>query len=349
MPIAIDLFCGVGGLTHGLQRAGIDVAAGIDVDESCRFAYEVNNNSRFLNMDIRNVTFNTINQYFEGADNKVLVGCAPCQPFSTYSNSVSMDRKLDKWYLLDEFARLISEIMPDYVSMENVPNLMRQEVFMNFVNELETLGYSVVYSLLYCPDYGIPQSRTRLVLIATLHGEIHMPIRTHVPENYVTVRDSIGYLPPIKSGGVHPNDIIHQSSRLSEINMRRIRQSKPGGSWKDWDKNLVAECHQKDSGRTYSSVYGRMEWDKVSPTITTQFNGFGNGRFGHPEQDRALSIREGAILQSFPIDYIFHEEGIEFNKGNITRHIGNAVPVRLGEVVGMQIMNHIQQRQGNNE
>lgn len=343
MPVAVDLFCGVGGLTHGMQRAGINVVAGIDVDGSCRFAYEVNNNAQFISMDIREVKSEIINEYFEGADYTVLVGCAPCQPFSNYSNSVSMEKKLDKWYLLDEFSRLVREVLPDYVSMENVPNLMKHGVFANFVEGLKTLGYSVVYDLLYCPDYGIPQNRTRLVLLASRHGEIKIPDKTHTPENYVTVRQAIGHLPPLKSGEMNHEDIIHQCSALSNLNLRRIRQSVPGGSWRDWDQELVAKCHTKDSGSTYGSVYGRMEWDKVSPTITTQFNGFGNGRFGHPEQDRALSIREGAILQSFPMDYIFYKEGQEFKRGAITRHIGNAVPVRLGEIVGEQIINHIRQ------
>ena len=123
--------------------------------------------------------------------------------------------------------------------------------------------------------------------------------------------------------------------------MERIRQSVPGGTWKDWDPDLVAKCHSKKSGKTYGSVYGRMEWDKVSPTITTQFNGFGNGRFGHPKQDRALSLREGAILQTFPENYIFIDGEKEYLRSDIARHIGNAVPVRLGEVVGEAIINHI--------
>ncbi|HCC06823.1 MAG TPA: DNA (cytosine-5-)-methyltransferase [Clostridiales bacterium] len=338
---AVDLYSGVGGLTHGLIKSGINVTLGIDIDETCKYAYETNNNAKFLAKDVREIKSEDMLSYYEGSDYKVLVGCAPCQPFSNYSNTASEEKKKEKWFLLDEFSRLVMEIMPDIVSMENVPQLRKKDVFREFVDVLKGNGYYVDYDLIYCPDYGIPQSRTRLVLLASRLGKINLPQITHEKSTYVTVREIIGHLKPIEAGDRDEKDPLHIASSLSKKNMDRIKQSKPGGTWADWDKKLIAKCHKKKTGSTYTSVYGRMEWDKVSPTITTQFNGFGNGRFGHPEQNRGLSLREGALLQSFPENYIFFNNEKPIVMKNVSTHIGNAVPVRLGEVIGNEIIRHI--------
>lgn len=149
-------------------------------------------------------------------------------------------------------------------------------------------------------------------------------------------------LAPLAAGDVSLDDPLHRTSELSPLNLRRIRHSRPGGTWRDWPRELVAQCHKIKNGKTYPSVYGRMEWDQPSPTITTQFFGFGNGRFGHPEQDRAISLREGAILQSFPKDYRFVEPGGDYRFKTIGRLIGNAVPVRLGQVVGETVRRHLE-------
>ena len=139
---------------------------------------------------------------------------------------------------------------------------------------------------------------------------------------------------------------MHRSSKLSKTNRERIGQSIPGGTWRDWDEKLKVSCHNKKSGLTYPSVYGRMKWDEPSPTITTQFYGYGNGRFGHPEQNRAISLREGAILQSFPNDYIFIDERHPAKKRELGIHIGNAVPVELGRAIGISIQRHLQEYGG---
>ena len=233
--------------------------------------------------------------------------------------------------------------MPDVVSMENVPELRNEQVFFDFANSLKELGYNVNYQVVYCPDYGIPQNRKRLVLLASLRGEIELIAPTHSPENYRTVRDAIGELPPISDGDIDENDPLHNSAKLSDLNIRRIRQSVPGGTWRDWDENLKLKCHQKKTGKSYASIYGRMAWNNPSPTITTQFFGLGNGRFGHPEQDRALSMREGALLQSFPPDYTFYDYKSEFSRREVGIHIGNAVPVELGRAIGTTIMNHLEE------
>lgn len=222
-----------------------------------------------------------------------------------------------------------------------MPNLINEEVFNDFVNTLEELNYFVDYRVVYCPDYGVPQHRKRLVLLASRLGEINLIPPMYEKNNYLTVRDAIGHLQPIAAGEVCKEDLLHRSSSLSNINVRRIRQSVPGGTWRDWDDDLKLNCHKKKSGHTFPSVYGRMEWNKPSPTITTQFYGYGNGRFGHPEQNRAISLREGAILQSFPDDYIFIDDEHPARKRELGTHIGNAVPVELGRAIGISIQRHL--------
>lgn len=169
------------------------------------------------------------------------------------------------------------------------------------------------------------------------------------PDHYLSVRDTIGDLVPIRAGETAKKDPLHCASRLSTVNLKRIQNSIPGGTWRDWSLDLQLSCHKKKSGVTYPSVYGRMEWDVPSPTITTQFYGYGNGRFGHPEQDRALSIREGAMLQSFPAQYAFVPPNEKVNKRVLGIHIGNAVPVALGRAIGISIQNHIEEVEKNGE
>jgi DNA (cytosine-5)-methyltransferase 1 len=199
----------------------------------------------------------------------------------------------------------------------------------------------VSYTNVYAPDYGIPQKRRRLVLLASMYGEINIIPPTHSPENYVTLQDAIGDLPSVKAGEVSSVDPLHRSIKLKEINLKRIRASKPNGTWEDWEDDLKLACHKKKTGRTYKAVYGRMSWEEPASTITTQFHNYGTGRFGHPEQDRALTLREGALLQTFPPDYKFFEDESKVFIRKFGVHIGNAVPVDLGTVIGESIKAHI--------
>lgn len=341
----VDVFCGVGGLTHGFILEGFDVLAGIDADESCRYAFETNNEgARFIYKKIEDLTADEVLALYPKGHRKILVGCAPCQPYSAYNKKKG--KSDDKWRLLDEFGELICEVQPDIVSMENVPNLVsykKGRIYKNFKEKLERKGYSVTaYPELYCPDYGIPQQRTRLVMFASKRDDIDIISPTHTPDQYRTVRETIGHMEPIEAGDVSDSDPLHRSSRLSDLNLRRIRASSPGGTWRDWDEELIAACHRKVSGDGYVSVYGRMEWDIPAQTITTQFHGFGNGRFGHPEQDRAISLREGALLQTFPEHYEFVEPEKPHYFQVLGRHIGNAVPVDLGRVIARSIKRHLQ-------
>lgn len=344
----IDLFCGVGGLTHGLLKAGIEVKAGIDQDSNCKYAYETNNNAEFISDDITNIQGEQLLQkYWNDKNIKILVGCAPCQPFSNLSNTKKNKESSSKWNLLGEFKRLIGETKPDIVSMENVPNLSNKNIFNEFVDFLKEKKYFVEYKNVFCPDYGIPQRRRRLVLLASTKGEIKLLPKTHTPENYKTTKDAIGHLQPVVSGVTNQLDELHKAIKLSDKNLKRIRASKPKGTWLDWDKSLRLNCHKKKTGNTYKSVYGRMSWDEPSPTITTQFYNYGTGRFGHPDQDRALTMREAAILQTFPEKYRFYQNSDEICFKRIGAHIGNAVPVDLGYIIGMSIINHLKYTKDN--
>ena len=343
-PVAsvIDLFCGAGALSHGFLLEGFLVMCGYDLDEACRYPFEANNDAPFVRRDVAAINADELSREFSAHLPRVLIGCAPCQPFSRYSQG----HEDPKWTLLEDFSRLVVAVSPDVLSMENVPQLVRFKggsVFEAFVAALENAGYRVRWTIAHCPDFGVPQARSRLVLIASRHGEPPLPDPTQSEEGHVTVRDAIGEMPPLKAGGVDPGDPLHRARAMSDLNLQRIRVSAPGGTWRDWDDALVTDCHKKETGRGYASVYGRMIWDQPSPTITTQFYGFGNGRFGHPEQDRALSLREGAMLQTFPRDYAFFRPGEPRPVKSIGRMIGNAVPVCLARAIGRAIKTHLQE------
>lgn len=334
----IDLFCGAGGLTHGFKLEGLPVEVGIDLDPACRFPYEQNNNAVFIERDVSLLTGDELASLFPTGAFRVLAGCAPCQPFSTYSQRY--DTKRDrKWSLLNEFGRITQELHPDVVTMENVPAVKGHIVFRDFTEKLRKLGYSIWSDVVECADYGVPQTRRRLVLLASRYGSLKLIPPTHAQHR--TVRNTIGRMKSIAAGERSPRDRLHTASELSPINMARIRASKPGGSWRGWPARLVAECHKAASGKSYPSVYGRMEWDKPAPTMTTQCFGYGNGRFGHPTQNRAISLREAAILQSFPRTYKFVRPRDPVQFSVIGRLVGNAVPVNLGRAIARSIIAHL--------
>jgi len=336
---AVDIFCGAGGLTHGLIKSGVDVRLGVDIDPACEYPYTENNPSAFLLESVDDLSGKDIIKYYRKNGIKLLAGCAPCQTFSRYNQKAT--EADTRWWLLLQFSRLVKEVKPDLVTMENVPGLMEQNVFEQFLEDLKKLNYSITYSVVNCADYGVPQHRNRLVLIASRFGKIKLLSPKEFKGKLKTVRQAIGEMSKISEGSFCPKDPLHQSAALSETNLKRIKSSKPGGTWRDWSKKLVANCHKKKTGKSYPSVYGRMTWDDPSPTITTQFFGFGNGRFGHPEQDRAISLREGAILQSFPRRYKFVDHNQTVHKVQIGKLIGNAVPVSIGKLIGDSLYNHI--------
>lgn len=335
---AIDLFCGVGGLSTGLAAAGIHVVAGVDIDKACSYPFQANHpGALFVDEDVTKVKAEDLNALWSKGAVRLLAGCAPCQPFSSYARGKASDHL--KWGMLYQFARLVRETQPELVTMENVPGLEKQEPFHDFIETLEAGGYEVRYQVVNAADFGVPQRRRRLVLLASRIGPIDFPKPTTPgKENWITVKEAIGSLERIGHGEASEQDALHRSASLSELNLRRIRASKPGGTWRDWPEQLIADCHMKESGKHSAGVYGRMSWDSPAPTMTTLCNGFGNGRFGHPEQDRAISLREAAIFQSFPSDYIFHNPEEKIAIKTVARLIGNAVPPKLAQAVGQELV-----------
>ncbi len=339
----VDLFCGIGGLSYGMKSKGFKILAGFDLDWTCQYAYETNNEAKFVYKDIREVQREDIVPLYSKNAIKVLAGCAPCQPFSSYAFK-NKNKDENKYNLLYEFGRLVKEVQPDIVTMENVPAIASfklKSVLADFVGSLRKGGYNVNYQVVYCPGYGIPQTRKRLVLLASRLGDIKLIPPTHTKDNYVTVRDVIGNLPPIAAGETCPLDPLHRSRELSPLNMRRMLATPYGGSWKDWPEELLLDCHKKESGKSFGGVYGRMVWEEPAPTMTTLCTGIGNGRFGHPVQNRAISAREAALFQTFPLTYKFFPNEKEVSLTKASRYIGNAVPPKLGEVIAESIIQHI--------
>lgn len=340
---AIDLFCGAGGLTHGLVLAGVDVVAGVDIDKQAEFAYTTNNpGAEFLHWDLSHKNCRSIKKLFRPNKLRLLAGCAPCKPFSKLTNGI---KNHTDWDLLDYFGRFVRGVVPDLVTMENVPELADrgEEVFLRFVDTLETLDYSVDWRIVNCADYGVPQSRRRLVLLASRVGEIEVPKGAYpYPSRWKTVRRTVGDLLPLKIGEADPDDPLHVAPLLSPMNVRRL-QATPhdGGTRNEWPDELVLDCHRKKSGERYYSIYGRMWWDKPAPTMTTLCTGIGNGRFGHPEQDRSITLREAALFQSFPRRYAFWPAKQKLNRSAVSKLVGNAVPPKLGRALGTAMIQHV--------
>ena len=337
--VGVDLFCGAGGITLGMRNAGIDAQLGVDKEECFRRTYETNNpGSELLAADISKLSGKQLldSIRLKSDDGFILAACAPCQPFSAH-NKKNILRGYDdeRSNLLSQVSRIIEEIQkkPDYIFVENVPGLndARHPIFERFEEVLYRLRYTCVSDTIDAARYGVPQHRRRFILIGKRKiAHLSFPEPTHGPnkKDYETVGMWLKGLPPIRAGGASKSIPNHECRNLSQINLRRIRSvPKSGGSRDSFSKDLVLECHKKkDVG--HKDVYGRMDWDKPAPTITTKCVCLSNGRFGHPTQDRAMSIREAARLQTFPDSYIFYGSGIDSKAAQI----GNAVPVRLAAV-----------------
>ncbi len=340
-----DFFAGCGGASCGFRDAGMEISFALDHDAEARASFQANfPDTHFEFADIRNVSVEAVRLRVESERLKPVLfsGCAPCQPFSrqnTKRPSLDQDERVP---LLTYFANLVEGCRPDLVFVENVPGLQKldsdSQPFGDFLGRLEAAEYEVDYRPIKLARYGIPQSRRRLVLVASQHGTIHLPDETHGPgtpnERYGTVRDWISHLPPIQAGEEHDQIPNHRAANLSARNVERVKATPEGGGNRDWPDHLRLECHKDFSG--YTDVYGRMSWDTPASGLTTRCTSYSNGRFGHPEQDRAISIREAACLQTFPEDFVF-----EGSMASIARQIGNAVPTRLAKLVGQQFIEHL--------
>lgn len=349
---AIDFFCGAGGVTRGLLNARIDVICGIDIDPQAKRIFEENNvrsngqNVEYFQKDINKLTFVDISQrlHNEEYDKLIFVGCAPCQPF-TNLNTVKNKRKHEKNYLL-RFADYIEYFEPDFLFIENVPGITAEKyggILGNFKERLNRLNYHIVDKNINAKKYGIPQNRNRRILIASKNKSITFPEETHGKgkKDYVTIYDVLKEhkISSLKAGETDPNDSLHRAAKLSAKNLWRILHTpKDGGGRELWMKKKPVDCFVRHKG-AYRDVYSRMFWKKPSPTITTRFNSLSNGRFGHPEEDRAISLREGALFQTFPIGYKFYG-----SMATITKHIGNAVPVKLAEIFGLHFIEIIRKK-----
>lgn len=335
--IACDFFCGAGGLTRGLLDAGIRVVAGFDCDESCRDTYERNNpGAEFVLADLAARAPDELPVPESSADGEdmLFAACAPCQPFSLQRKG-SSDRRAT---LLGAFGDLVEAFQPAYVLVENVPGIARVpgfSTFRRFRGRLDANGYEHSYAVLNAKHYGVAQHRRRLVLLATKRGRPRLPEPTHGQHRrpFRTVRDAIARFPEIAAGERHPEISNHLAASVSLLNLERLRHTPPdGGGRDDWPEHLWLECHRGDY-KGHTDVYGRMRWDQPAPALTSRCNSVSNGRYGHPEQDRAISLREAASIQSFPDGYEFHGAARD-----VARQIGNAVPVRLAERLGKQIL-----------
>jgi DNA (cytosine-5)-methyltransferase 1 len=337
---AVDFFCGAGGVTRGFTDAGITVLGGIDIDIACKDTYEKNNSgSVFLNRDISKYSPQELQQDLNinpAQDDLVFVGCSPCQYYTTVNTT--KDKSVETRLLLVDFQRFVDYFKPAYIFIENVPGLERKQdsPLGEFKGFLKNNNYEFDDGVINAKYFGVPQNRRRYILIASrITDKINFPKEDK--RSLKTVSDAISdetIFPAIPAGYKDVTDFIHTASGIEEINLKRLQNtSKNGGSRKDWADNpdLQLECYKKHDG--HSDGYGRMSWDRVSPTITTKFHSISNGRYGHPEQNRAISLREGACLQSFPLGYKFYSKSL----GTIAKMIGNAVPPEMAKRIALQI------------
>jgi DNA (cytosine-5)-methyltransferase 1 len=337
-----DFFSGCGGTSQGMREAGLRVRLGIDVDRDAAKTYQSNfPGAHFIRRDIRGLKVKDVAQHINDRETGPMVfgACAPCQPFSKQSRRG--ERKDRRKNLLREFHRFVRFYRPEYVFIENVPGLQlvddAQGPFAKFQKLLTKLGYWHAHKVVYACHYGVPQRRRRLILIASRLGPISFPEPTHGPntkrKTLPTVWAAIGHLPRLKAGQIHPKILNHRAANLSDLNLKRIKATKSGGTRTLWPEGLVLSCHENHVGHT--DVYGRMAKNMPSAALTTRCISLSNGRFGHPTQHRAISVREAACLQTFPMDFEFFG-----SLASMSRQVGNAVPVAMARIFGEAIRRH---------
>lgn len=333
-----DFFSGCGGTSAGLRDAGMDIVFGLDFDPEASRTFQRNfPTTKFVRRDVRYYPTRLIKTMVSDCRSKghpiLFSGCAPCQPFSQQNGQrTDEDERIP---LLAHFGRFVKAYSPEFVLVENVPGIQTISSgagpLPKFLRTLERMGYSVATGVVDCCDYGVPQKRSRFVLLASLLGDIALPAQSHglgkdlVP--FSTVKDWIADLPPIQAGETHAEIANHRAAKLSTLNLERIKATPVGGGRRDWPKELRLTCHTGHSGHT--DVYGRLRWDTPASALTTRCISLSNGRFGHPTQARAISVREAARLQTFGDTFEF-----EGNLNSMAKQIGNAVPVLLAKSLG---------------
>jgi len=339
-----DFFSGCGGTSCGFQQAGLDIVLGLDNDKDAAETYRQNfQNADFIEADISQLETSTLAPWLSDRSSPVLFcGCAPCQPFSKQNRKRSdVDSRKN---LLGEFGRFVQDWLPDYVFIENVPGMQQLKrlggPLADFCQLLKKLGYSYELKVIPALWFGVPQTRERLVLIASRFDAICLPSATHGPGKlpFSCVSDWISGLRPLSAGSIDQFDSSHRAAVLSDLNLIRIASTPQGGGRESWPDHLLLKCHRSHKGHT--DVYGRLSWNKPASGLTTRCISYSNGRFGHPEQDRAISLREAACLQTFPMDFVFTG-----SLNSRARQVGNAVPPLMASNVGLTIKAHFEGRQ----
>ena len=338
----IDSFSGAGGLCLGLTRAGFEVVYSFDIAPLA--IATINANPKYFKghkAEVRDIYDIDAHKLLASLGIKVgeldlLAGGPPCQGFSVQRRGADTDERNQ---LVKEYVDKVIAIRPKTFILENVPGIEGKrghEILHKSLHEIENAGYFIHEKVLDAQDYSVPQRRKRIVIVGERKDHPTAMFEYPIPQGKkVTVRDAIGNLPePPLDGTEHPELPLHRRDRLSPRNIERLKHLKPGQGRDFLPPELLCDCHKISSKVIgHRNVYGRMPWDDVAPTITARFDSFTRGMFGHPEQNRSISLREGALLQTFPID--FHFVG---NKVEVARQIGNAVPVNMAYAIGMQII-----------
>jgi DNA (cytosine-5)-methyltransferase 1 len=340
---AVDFFCSIGGMTTGFRQAGVEVIAGIDCDATCKETYEINNKgSEFILADIKKLTFEEFDKLVDlqkDDDTLIFIGCSPCQYWTKINTTKT--KSAESKNLLKDFQRFIEHYNPGFVVIENVPGILtkiNETPLTEFLQYLDSKKYSYDKGIINASHYGVPQTRRRFMLIASRVTDkiiLPQPDTSNIP----TVRDFIAVengFPKVPAGYNDETDFLHTVAGLSDKNIERLKKTpKNGGTRLAYvnNKKFAIPSHHKNKS-SFRDVYGRISWDKPAPTLTTKFLSISNGRFAHPEQNRGLSLREGATLQTFHKTYRFFGNSI----GTIARHIGNAVPPTLSQKIAKSIL-----------
>ena len=334
---AIDIFSGCGGLSEGLKQAGFKVIAGVEIDKNASKAYRMNHKDTVLfENDIRKLDPNEILKLLNGKPLHLLAGCPPCQGFSSIRK---LNRKSavqdERNSLIDEYYRFVEELNPLTIMLENVPGIVDYTLFKAMIQKLKKLGYNITYKVVNVANYSVPQRRRRLVLIGSKICKIDIASGINT---IMTVRDALC------KTKIRDNDELH---KIYQKHTRKIQEMitlipKDGGSRKDLPEQYQLECHKKKNVGFYD-VYGRLSWDTVSSTITGGCLNPSKGRFLHPEEDRCISAREAALLQTFPVDYKFPTD---IPKAELALLIGNALPPKFSRIQAENIFQHIEKYYG---